>query len=242
MMATTCYAMRRLTPALAASTAAHLALLVVLVASVSLTPATIRNAATTLSIVLVPPQPTTNAPAVEAHQAVVVAEKPAPAPAATIPRPPLAPAPALPSAAPARNILAPAVTGARAQARVEYAATTVLGRLGEAMQTRSLLEFPPEIDRPVRPFGAIDVEYPPAALEDRREATVVAWIVVDATGRVDEIAIIEGGPEFGEPVQNALLMAKFLPARNEGKPIRHFTMLEFRFRIDTADAVIVQPR
>ena len=126
---------------------------------------------------------------------------------------------------------------------MEFGTATGLARLGEAFRTRSLLEFPPEIDKPVHVVGNIDVQYPSEALEERREATVIAWIVVEANGQVEEIAIIEGGPEFGEPVQDALLKTRFLPARDRGKPIRYHTTLEFRFRLDNpAPAVTAQPQ
>ena len=67
---------------------------------------------------------------------------------------------------------------------------------------------------------------------------MVAWVIVDAEGRIEEISIPEGGPEFGEAVQNALLSATFLPARDGGKPIRYYTMLEFRFRLGAAGATV----
>ena len=111
-----------------------------------------------------------------------------------------------------------------------------MAHLGEALQTRALFEFPAEIDTPVRSIGTVDVVYPPEALNEGREADVVAWVIVDANGQVEEISIPVGGPEFGEPVQNALLDAKFLPAQDRGQPIRYFTMLEFKFRVGTPAA------
>jgi len=239
--------MRQLTPAFAASLAAHLALLVALAATFGVQPAAMRDSLPALSLMLVPQR--TQAPA-EAET------PPAPAPVASPLRrspetpavlPPSAPRvtdPATAETPPAPDAVAPAMPPASSDARVEFATSAVLGRLGDALQMRSLFEFPAEIEVPVRPADAIDVQYPPAALEERREATVVAWVIVDADGRVEEISIPEGGPEFGEAVQNALLTARFLPAQDGGKPIRYFTMLEFKFRLGSSGATLVpdQPR
>lgn len=233
--------MRQLTPALAASIAVHLGLLLALAATFGVQPAAMRNSAPALSLVLVP----------QVLQDPAKVEAPAPpAPIASPTRrpqetPAVAPPPPPPVAVakpvdlpPAVDAVAPAMPAANSDAHVEFATTSVLGRLGDALQTRSLFEFSPEIEVPVRHAEAIDVQYPPAALEERREATVLAWVIVDAEGHVEEISIPEGGPEFGEAVQNALLTAKFLPAQDAGKPIRHFTMLEFRFRLGTSGATV----
>jgi len=229
--------MRDLTPALAASVAAHLALVVALTHTFGTQPATPGRAEPALSLLLVP----------RFVPAVAVPETPPePAPIALPPRsvaaspvavPPPPAAPAAPAESlPAPETGAPAMPAATTDAHVEFGVTAILGRLGDALQMRSLHEFPAEIETPVRHADAIDVEYPPLALEERREATVVAWVVVDAEGRVEEISIPEGGPEFGEAVQNALLRAAFVPARDGGKPIRYYTMLEFRFRLGGPDA------
>ncbi len=236
MSAPTRDAFRRLTPALAASTAAHVALLLGLLAVVHTMPATLRNAAPTLSVVLARAQPSEPAPVEVPAAPPTIANTPrAPTPAVVVPPVAVPLTPPVPAAIPAANdSMSPATTGGAAQARVEFGTATTLARLGEAFRTRSLLEFPPEIDTPVDVVGNIDVQYPAAALEERREATVIAWVVVEASGQVEEIAIIEGDPEFGEPVQDALLKARFLPASNRGQPIRYHKMLEFRFRLDNA--------
>lgn len=234
--------MRDLTPALAASLVAHLALVAAFAHTFGTQPAAPRQAEPALSLLLVP---RTVAAPVDAQAQL------APVPLATPPRPtadsPATVPPPEPQVAPARpaelppapESAAPAMPAATTDAHVEFSVTSVLGRLGDALQMRSLHEFPAEIETPVRHADSIDVAYPPLALEEKREGTVVAWVIVDAEGRVEEISIPEGGPEFGEAVQNALLAARFLPAEDRGKPIRYFTMLEFRFRLGTAGATAV---
>lgn len=231
--------MRDLTPALAASIAAHLALVVALTHTFGTQPAVPGRAEPALSLLLVPRfVPVAAAPETSPEPAPIalppqrVTETPV-----VVPPPAVAPAPPAESV-PAPETVAPAMPTATTDAHVEFGVTAILGRLGDALQMRSLHEFPAEIDTPVRHADAIGVQYPPLALEEKREGTVVAWVIVDAEGRVEEISIPEGGPEFGEAVQNALLSATFLPARDGGKPIRYYTMLEFRFRLGAAGATV----
>jgi TonB family protein len=96
---------------------------------------------------------------------------------------------------------------------------------------RQIDEFPIEIDLPVRLDSKIEARYPPSALAEGREESVVAWIIVDATGAVEEINIPEGSPEFAEAVRAALKDARFTPARNDMKYIRFPIALEFRFAL-----------
>jgi TonB family protein len=121
--------------------------------------------------------------------------------------------------------------------RVDMAPYDALGRLPETLVLRSLAEFPVEVEAPVRVATTIDVAYPEASLQAHREGTVLAWIVVDENGQVEEISLPEGDEEFAEAVQAALLGAKFLAAEDLGHPVRHFTMLQFSFRIAPAQPV-----
>ena len=105
-------------------------------------------------------------------------------------------------------------------------------RVGD-LWNRQIDEFPIEIDLPVRLDSKIEARYPPGALAERREESVVAWIIVDATGAVEEISIPEGSPEFAEAVRAALKDARFVPARNDMKSIRFPIALEFRFALSS---------
>ncbi|MEO8508002.1 MAG: TonB family protein [Betaproteobacteria bacterium] len=105
-------------------------------------------------------------------------------------------------------------------------------RVGD-LWNRQIDEFPIEIDFPVRPDSKIEARYPPGALAEGREESVVAWIIVDATGAVEEISIPEGSPEFAEAVRVALKDARFIPARNDMKSIRFPIALEFLFALSS---------
>ena len=120
---------------------------------------------------------------------------------------------------------------------VDMAPNDVLARLPETLVLRSLSEFPVEVEAPVRVAATIDVPYPAASLQAHREGTVLAWIVIDENGQVEEISLPEGDPEFAEAVEAALLNAKFVAAEDRGHPIRYFTMLQFSFRIGPAQPV-----
>lgn len=224
-------------PALAVSASMHLALVLALTTLPRTDYTTERSIAPPLQMVLIAPQRATPAAAPAESLPAAMATPPrqsTPAIAA-------APRPVTPAQLASVAEPVPATTGAPqgdADAHVEFATSAVVARLGEALQMRSLMEFPAEVDVPVRPPGKFDVEYPAAALAERREAVVIAWVVVGTKGEVEEIIIAEGGPEFGEPVQNALLSSQFQPAMDQGVPIRYATTLEFSFRLGAPPAAI----
>lgn len=199
-----------------------------------------------LQVALVPPeekkaeQPTERPPELVAP--------PAPSPA-TLPAEQLPPAPAAETAAP---IVAPsnlnpeasrplAIRGA-ADMDVDGKQLADKSRLGDYL-ARQMTEFPVEVDFPVRLGDVIHVHYPPAAAIAGRQDSVVLWIVVDAAGAPDEIAVVEGSQEFADAVVAAVKAAHFLPARNNLQPIRFPLALEFNFTAGnsaTASAANVQ--
>lgn len=95
--------------------------------------------------------------------------------------------------------------------------------------SRVASEFPAEVARGVRMDWKPEIKYPEDALAAQRQGTVLAFIIVDAAGAVEEISIVEGAPEFAQPVQDALLATHFRPAEDRGTPIRFYTMLRFDF-------------
>jgi TonB family protein len=104
-------------------------------------------------------------------------------------------------------------------------------RLGEYYD-RQTAEFPAEVDRLPRIDGKIVVRYPQTALANGREDSVVAYILVDITGEVADVEIIQGSEEFADEVVAAVRRARFLPAENNLQPIRYPIALEFDFRAD----------
>jgi len=103
-------------------------------------------------------------------------------------------------------------------------------RLGELL-SRQQSEFPVEVDSPARLVDKVRASYPPAALAEGREDSVVVWIVVDAKGAVEEILVAEGTEEFSAAVIAAVRQARFVPAQGDLAPIRFPLALEFHFAL-----------
>jgi TonB family protein len=118
-----------------------------------------------------------------------------------------------------------------ADGQVDVATTTTLARLGEALAGRSMSEFAPELEQPVRLASKLEPTYPVAALQARHEGSVLAWVHVDRDGTVKEVQIVEGEPEFADSVRDCILKAHFLPAEVDGQPVEHYIILQFDFRI-----------
>ncbi len=77
-------------------------------------------------------------------------------------------------------------------------------RFAEALEGGALAPFPLEIESPVVLPGKLDVQYPIAALDKRRQGTVLAWAIVDPQGAVEQMQVIEGAPEFADAVRATL--------------------------------------
>jgi TonB family protein len=115
---------------------------------------------------------------------------------------------------------------------------TLLGdrdRLGEVLLGRELTQFPVELGNVPRMDGPIRARYPAAALRDGREANVVVWVVVDASGKADNIIVVEGVPEFSNEVIEAVQAARFVPAHDNLQAIPYPIALEFRFVLGSSD-------
>jgi len=103
---------------------------------------------------------------------------------------------------------------------------------GPEIEGQAIMEFPAEIQGGVDIPEGFFVDYPPEALAEGREASVLVWIVVNAEGRVEATHFIAGSPGFTEAVEAALATARFGPAINDHHPIRFYTTLSFEFRLD----------
>ncbi len=183
--------------------------------------------AVALQAVLTPEQP--------AARSIIASVEPAPIaiPAAPELETPVIPATANADSAPSSR----AAIGERELGVLRVAALPLSDRtrVGD-LWSRQVTDFPIELDRPPRLDEKIEAKYPPAALAAGREDTVVAWIVVDEKGAAAEIEIAEGTEEFADAVRAAVQAARFIPARNNRKPIRFPIALEFRFKTGAAAA------
>jgi TonB family protein len=111
-------------------------------------------------------------------------------------------------------------------------------RLGD-FYARRLGEFPREIDVPARLSGKIVAQYPIDALAGGIEGSVAVWAIVDETGMAAEVDVIDGPPALVQAAVAAVREARFLPARNNMKPIRFPIALEFRFDANDRGARVV---
>ncbi|MFO1412485.1 MAG: TonB family protein [Burkholderiales bacterium] len=109
-------------------------------------------------------------------------------------------------------------------------------RLGE-LDARMGVEFPIEIDQPVRMREPILARYPAAALAQGREDTVGVWVLVNAEGVAEEVQVLDGSPEFAAEVVAAVNAATFVPAENRLHKIRFPLALEFEFRASAGTSV-----
>lgn len=105
-------------------------------------------------------------------------------------------------------------------------------QFGPDIEGEAIAEFPAEVQGGVEIPEKFEVEYPPDALTDGREATVLVWAVVDDQGKVEATHFVAGTPGFTEAVEAALATVRFIPAKNDNHPIRFFVTLSFEFRLD----------
>jgi len=131
-----------------------------------------------------------------------------------------------------------AVEGAFEDVRVPGSPLEDRARLGE-FYARTLAEFPTEIDMPARVSTPVYAQYPVDALAARIEGSVAVWAIIDETGAATEIDVADGPPELAQAAVAAVREARFLPARNNMKPIRFPIALEFRFDADQRGAPVM---
>lgn len=147
-----------------------------------------------------------------------------------------APLPASHPAAVAQRAPRPPGRGDDADIAVEGRSLLAMSRLGDEIVSRAAQQFPVEIDWPVRVYGKIEAKYPASALAAGVEGSVVAWVLVDAQGIVQEIRIVEGPDALAEAVTTAIKAAQFHPAALDGVGITYPIALEFTFALDSPAA------
>lgn len=98
--------------------------------------------------------------------------------------------------------------------------------------------FAQSIDSPPRLVSEVPVEYPPRALEERLETSVLLMIDIDVEGRVTRSEVLEAsehsGYGFEEAVQAAIAQFKFAPALSQGKPVPVRVQYRYRFVLPEA--------
>jgi len=73
--------------------------------------------------------------------------------------------------------------------------------------------------------------YPPIALSQHIQGTVVIDALVDATGNVTSMKVISGPPLLYQAALDALRKWKYEPAKRDGQPIATHTQINVRFQL-----------
>ena len=96
--------------------------------------------------------------------------------------------------------------------------------------------------RPPQLVQRKDATYPPAALAERREASVTLEVTVDASGHVSDPKVVEsGGKEFDDAALAAVSEWVFTPAEESGKPVAARIRVPFAFHLPPPPPPAVPP-
>jgi protein TonB len=87
------------------------------------------------------------------------------------------------------------------------------------------------IDEPPREFaGNVPPRYPPREERLGIEGTVRMRLLIDETGRVEDLQFISGPQVFRDAVRDAVAQWRFSPARHLGQPVKVWGVKEIQFR------------
>lgn len=89
-----------------------------------------------------------------------------------------------------------------------------------------------EVDQPPRESRSNPTPaYPPAKLRSRIEGTVVLRLLIDQSGRVEDVAVVRGDPEFVQAVMQVVWQWRFTPARDRGRPVKVWGIKHVNFTL-----------
>jgi protein TonB len=94
-----------------------------------------------------------------------------------------------------------------------------------------VVEDPPEI------IGGLEsiqrnVVYPETAIRAGVEGTVYVMVFVDENGNVERADVVKGiGAGCDEAAVSAIMQAKFIPGKRNGKPVKVRVMIPIRFKL-----------
>lgn len=87
------------------------------------------------------------------------------------------------------------------------------------------------VDEPPREFaGNVPPRYPPREERLGIEGSVRVRLLIDETGRVEDLQFISGPQVFRDAVSNAVAQWRFSPARHLGRPVKVWGVKEIQFR------------
>lgn len=90
-----------------------------------------------------------------------------------------------------------------------------------------------ELDRSPEPTTPIRPSYPPIALRRRTEGSVILSVLINESGRVDDVRVLRGdasGLGFDEAAVRAVRQATFTPPLKDGKRVRTWKPIPVAFK------------
>lgn len=190
----------------------------------------------------VPPAPPVQAPLPVAVAAVKPAEAARPRPPAPAPatRSEAVPAPAVEPAAPTPPVVAtdnPLPVG-----RVDVAANYgIMSGLSQDLLMRTQGTYMREVERPVEILQKPAVTYPPDALAEGRDGSVVAWLAIAPDGSIEDVVIDSGEQPFVDAVNAVVASTTFKPAIERGERIPFWVVMTFDFHSGAASVAVDTP-
>jgi TonB family protein len=125
------------------------------------------------------------------------------------------------------------------------AASSVRAETADEAPTGPTEQAPPRAPSDVTPpvlQRYVAAEYPPDALRDELEASVLLELVIDAEGRVAEARVLEArGHGFDEAAVRAVEQFEFSPARRNGVPITVAIRYNYQFTLPPAEVPAAAP-
>jgi TonB family protein len=90
-----------------------------------------------------------------------------------------------------------------------------------------------ELDTPPQPITRPRVSYPPLAMRQRAQASLILTMLVSENGDVLDVKILKGDPRFGfnDEAMRALRATRFRPAMKDGKRVKTWLPQPVDFRL-----------
>ena len=173
---------------------------------------------------------------------VISVPEPAPTPAPTSPKEPIAKLP-LPNRAPPSAGSSPEFSIRTGPSSPSGSITVGLiykpEQVSVATGARLAQRFPVVATRTPKLNGAVIARYPTDAARAHQSTRIAAVLTVDASGKVidGDTMLVPDDSMFHDAVLTAIASAKFTPAELDGKPIPYWVILNFFFDIDPLPGV-----
>lgn len=110
---------------------------------------------------------------------------------------------------------------------------TRAGDLAGKSDTTRLVMSEGSVDSPPRPTSRTPPRYPPRARADGVEGHVVLSLLVDASGRVEKVQVLESSPPgvFDDAALDAVRQWRFEPATYQGAPVKSWARQRMPFML-----------